>query len=274
MAHSSTKSLSSTLPQSSLGTFFPHILIDQTLPTLKGSEWHLLTVIIRQTIGWHDKATGTRKMRDWLTHGQLRSRTGKGLEAVCAAIDGLVQKGLIEVSDKQGCLLPTPAARRRCRGRLYYSLSPTLLVHFRSGMASSPEGMKSRQAAPIAVSRFGKAEITKEIETNPCSFGKTETGPATLWLESDSEMNAEEIEAASNRFIERYQTMFRDFLSNEPPRITRDTEGQLQSLLQCYSEDEMMRLLEPFFNSRFVYIRQRGYTLGAFVTAFHLLRAI
>ncbi len=158
------------------------------MPTLSGSEWALLCVIVRQTLGWHDASTGKRKVSDWLSHRQLKVRTGRGSDAVCSAIDSLVRRDLIEVHDEAGRSLPTPAERRRAR-RLFYALSPSLLARLNAPEHPEPEHSEnpeaparsmreSRMEAPQSIrpSRFRKAETTKETETKyrQRAFGKAE----------------------------------------------------------------------------------------------------
>ncbi len=60
------------------------------------------------------------KRRDWLSHRQLCRRTGRGSDAVSAAVASLTASGLIVVEDAGGSLLATPEERRRCLGRLYF----------------------------------------------------------------------------------------------------------------------------------------------------------
>ena len=164
------------------GTLFPHALIDTVMPTLSGTQWQLLCVIVRQTQGWLDRQTGGRKQSDWLSHSQLRRRTGRGSDALCRAVDALVQKKLIEVRDEKGQPLFTPSERRRSGSHLFYSLAPQLLARFQSATAAvesiaghqSPAGKSS---ATVPVSRFGKAETTKETltkERQKKPFAKTE----------------------------------------------------------------------------------------------------
>ena len=103
-------------------TAVPNILIDEVMPTLKDTEWRLLCVIARQTLGWADK-NGKRKQRDWMSQSQLIARTGRNSAALSAALDVLVRENLIECQAESGKLLPTPEQRRKHRGRVYYSLS-------------------------------------------------------------------------------------------------------------------------------------------------------
>ena len=103
-------------------TPFPNALLDQAMPALRDTEWRVLCVVVRATLGWqaHD---GGRKVRDWLSSSQLRRRTGRASSAVSKAIDRLVQLGLIETRTEVGRELPTPQARRAHRSRIYYSLA-------------------------------------------------------------------------------------------------------------------------------------------------------
>jgi hypothetical protein len=103
----------------------PNALFDGLLPTLRDTELRVLLVVIRATVGWRDRQ-GRVKARDWISHGQLVKRTGRGSEAVSGAVDRLVRYGLIVVEDAAGRLLCTPAERRRYLGRVYYRLGENL----------------------------------------------------------------------------------------------------------------------------------------------------
>ena len=85
-------------------TPFPNVLLDTVMPLLKDTEWRILCVIVRQTLGWLEGAgnghkEGDRKSRDWLTHSQLKQRTGRNSAAICKAVHSLVRRGLIVVYD-------------------------------------------------------------------------------------------------------------------------------------------------------------------------------
>ena len=116
------------LPFPAASTPFPNVLIDRIMPDLSDTEWRLLCVVCRQTLGFvSPDGRGGRRTRDWLTHGQLKARTGRASEAVSRAIDGLVRKNLIEVRTYAGEPLLTPQERRRCQGMLFFSLAPRLV---------------------------------------------------------------------------------------------------------------------------------------------------
>ena len=101
-------------------TPFPSYLIDQVMPTLKDTEWRLLCIVVRQTLGW--KEGEGRKRRDWLSQQQFKVRTGRASEAVSRAIDALVRRGLIEVTDVRGRILDSPPKRKGNQGPMYFTL--------------------------------------------------------------------------------------------------------------------------------------------------------
>ena len=105
----------------------PNGLLDRVMPTLRDTEFRILMVVVRQTCGWQDGPDPTkRKKRDWLTQSQLMRRTGRASGAVSAAVSELVRARLIEVQDRWGKPLVTPADRRRYIGKLYYRHQPEL----------------------------------------------------------------------------------------------------------------------------------------------------
>ena len=108
-------------------TPFPNVLIDQVMPRLRDTEWRLLVVIIRATLGWIDPHTGLRKEREWLTNRQLRRRTGRESAAVSEAVDALHTAKLILIRDGRGNAVPSKADRRRARQQLSYGLHPDIL---------------------------------------------------------------------------------------------------------------------------------------------------
>lgn len=107
-------------------TPFPSFLIDFVMPTLTDTQWRVLCVVVRQTLGWH-AGSGQRRRLDWLTHRQLQLRTGRASEAVCRAIDGLCRRDLVTVWNDRFQPLTTAQARRRQRGKLFYGLSAALV---------------------------------------------------------------------------------------------------------------------------------------------------
>ena len=94
----------------------PSVYLDEVMPWLTDTEWRVLLVVIRQTIGWN-------KERDWITRSQLAYKTGRSQDAVTRAVEGLVRAELIVVEDGHGEVMPSPMERqRRSRERLHYRI--------------------------------------------------------------------------------------------------------------------------------------------------------
>jgi len=104
-------------------TPFPNFLLDKAMPRLTDTEWRILCVIVRQTFGW-SVGPGVRKKADWLSHFQLKQRTGRQSAAISRAIAILVKSGLVAVRDTRGRPLYTPEMRRRSQSRLVFSVHP------------------------------------------------------------------------------------------------------------------------------------------------------
>lgn len=105
-------------------TAVPNVLFDHYLKELKIAELKILLVIIRQTSGWRDKfSKSKRKERDWISGSQLELKTGSSMRAINEAIQTLVQKKLIEVSSYSGEVLDVPEKRRGQQKLFYRSAS-------------------------------------------------------------------------------------------------------------------------------------------------------
>lgn len=109
-------------------TPFPDWLLDRLMPRLRDVEWRLICVLVRQTLGWQT-GDGKPKQSDWLSHSQLRRRTGRSSSAISPAIDFLCQNRLVEIDDGQGNSLRTAFERRRHRGPLFFRLNIERLKH-------------------------------------------------------------------------------------------------------------------------------------------------
>ncbi len=104
----------------------PNVLFDIFLKELKSAELKVLLVIIRQTLGWSDKRSALgRKEMDWISSGQLRTKTGSSRRAISSAIEVLVSKELIVVLDGHGNLLNDPL-KRQGKPKLFFR--PSLLL--------------------------------------------------------------------------------------------------------------------------------------------------
>ena len=101
-------------------TQVPKIVFDTHLPSLTESELKLLLIIIRQTFGWFDKATGQRKTRDRISHGQFMKKTGLSRRVITKALKSLIEKDLVTVTCENGKTLHR-AVERKGMARLFYS---------------------------------------------------------------------------------------------------------------------------------------------------------
>jgi phage replication O-like protein O len=79
-------------------TQFPNILTDHVMRITSGGEWKILSAICRKTFGWH-----TNWMDISLSY--LANTTGLTKTNAIIAIDGLIEKGLVEKkkTGKTGC---------------------------------------------------------------------------------------------------------------------------------------------------------------------------
>ena len=148
------------------------------MPKLRDTEWRVLCVVVRQTLGWRGMQDGTRRTSDWLTRAQLRRRTGRQSEALSGSIDALVRRGLIEVADEDGEPLITPAKRRRAKGRIAYRLSPRVISAGRVG-AAKDDGRKSEHGKPNTTKR--KGYINKGSKRGQDSVAIPDASPAGNW---------------------------------------------------------------------------------------------
>lgn len=99
----------------------PNQVLDEYWSQISGAEAKILGVIIRATFGWMDKHTGKRKTRDWISHSQFSKKAGLSDRTVTTAIQSLIEKGMIKVTDTTGQSLTEPH-QRKFRQRIYYSL--------------------------------------------------------------------------------------------------------------------------------------------------------
>ena len=100
-------------------TPIPNSVFDKYLSILKPSETVILLTVFRQTVGWIDHRTGGRKKRDWITNSQFQRKTGLSDKTVSSAIDALIARQLIKVTDEYENVLYT-SSQRRGKVKLYY----------------------------------------------------------------------------------------------------------------------------------------------------------
>lgn len=231
---------------------FPSLLIDRVMPTLKDTEWRLLCVIVRQTIGWN--AHGHRhKRRDWMTQRQLMARTGRNSAALSNALNTLVRRRLVDATDEEGNLLLTPQERRRYNGRMYLELCQAGI----EALMSLTIDAESKELT--AKSAVANANATIEEDHNKLPGGKTSaasSNPGTWQLES-------------RRFLRSYQNLFRErTVSGEAPPLVWGRDMKIaRDLLKNYSFERLSDLLAQFFTSDDKWFAKCGYSLPCFKNA-------
>lgn len=99
----------------------PNSLIDVHLSSLSHAELKVLLVVLRQTQGFiHPNGSNGRKDRDWLSQKFFGNKTGLSGRSVSTAIDSLVKRNLIIVTDSSNQVLRFPSERRGAF-KLYYA---------------------------------------------------------------------------------------------------------------------------------------------------------
>ena len=235
-------------------TAFPNALVDDEMPNLSDTEWRILCVLVRQTLGWQEEGGSSRKVRDWLTNSQLKTRTGRESAAVCRAIQSLLAKRLIVVEDSEGKPLLASRQRQRQLGRLYFRLHPRLLPQANEAVNvaksfSVLEGLVSKTARKVAKTENTKAKTTKETV-----YKTTPPSPSSVTNESIQE------------FWNHYRMLFqRRSSGNLTPPFSENREGKaVQQLLVQYPLQTLCELLEVFFSLEDKWVREQGYSLTAF----------
>lgn len=152
----------------------PNVLLDEHLKILKEVELKVLLIIVRQTLGWRDeKEKSGRKETDWISTGQLQSKSGSSRRGISSAIDRLVKLQLIMVSDLKGSILQTPQERKG-KTKLFYRLSPTPKTHGdnewktdeEQTITNSPSAMIAEDLSKNITALAQKMRITKETLQN------------------------------------------------------------------------------------------------------------
>ena len=104
----------------------PNSLFDIHLKTLSKSELKVLLIIIRKTVGIVDvKNRSNRLERAWISQRLFRICTNLSGRAISTAINSLMQKDLIIVTNESGQILKNKNTRRGA-SRLYYSSNSLL----------------------------------------------------------------------------------------------------------------------------------------------------
>ncbi len=98
----------------------PNDFFDKLMADLSSSAVRVYLKIVRNTFGWRDE-NGYPKKRDWISHSQF-SKVGLSNRSVTNAIDELIDKKLITLTNYLGNRLTTPKARKQAQ-RIFYSIN-------------------------------------------------------------------------------------------------------------------------------------------------------
>jgi len=102
-------------------TMVSNELLDCHLKIINECELKVLLTIIRRTVGYADKRNPNKRVeRAWISQKLFMLCTGNSGRCVSSAIDTLVRKNLIVVTDAKGRVLPSPKSRRGTL-KLYYA---------------------------------------------------------------------------------------------------------------------------------------------------------
>ena len=134
-------------------TAIPNRLFDRHMPDLSGSKLKVLLTVCRKTYGFVAKKGG-RKKRDRISIGQLMTLTGLSRRAVSEAIQALVSKKLIGLTDYHRNDLNDPRSRK---GKLCIYFSPLLQTS-----AESDINLCKKERYPVQKSAYNKTKETKE----------------------------------------------------------------------------------------------------------------
>ena len=256
---------------------FPNALLDTVMPTLKDTEWRLLCVLVRQTLGFYDPKTCQRREVVWLSHTQLKARTGRSSEAISNAIEALVERHLIVVTTLEGTVLQTPEERRRCAGGLFFRLCEPASYgepeerSLQAAHAAKSEVCIQKTEVNMRKSEIGKAKTIKETETKEPPIGgmPLRQGSSEHRQESLADPILQEKlhhDGDVRRFLLTYRDLFAGHSARgEPPPLAWGRDGNLvNELLRQYGYDRLVELLQAFFASDDVRVRKRGYALSCF----------
>lgn len=250
-------------------TPFPNYLIDEVMPKVRDTEWRLVCVIVRQTLGWSD-GTGRRKEQDWLTHAQLKRRMNRAAAAVSQAVDRLVSLGLIEVRNEAGDALSTAARRRREPGRLYFRLHPRLIQAW--------EGPRSLSSPESSVSEVRKAKTTKEngtkVKETPLLTSESEDGGSSSSRPEHTGRIPPADQAAIDAFVLEFSRLYSSQFACQPPPVSGGDLMLLHEKLGSIGGAQLIRGLPQFFGSELSFAVRQRHSLESFLHSTMMLKLL
>lgn len=243
----------SNSPSGFLFTKMPNLFIDRLMPLLKDTEWRVLCVIVRQTIGWLG-TDGKAKTSDWITRSQFMERTGRHSEAISEAITSLIDKRLIRASDETGHLLSQPSQRRNARGRIQYELHPNIWN--------------------IPILKFRRDERKSEFNHQARANEKANATKGNLKEKSVFPILSAKEREAIRLFEATYARKYHSKFAVEPTSaaLNDDERIHLNQLLTRHSVADLETMLDDFFERDWAWLQKSQFSLAAFLNSNHLLR--
>ena len=139
----------------------PNIIFNGLMKEMSDTELRVVLIVTRATLGWiMDRERVMRKEEDWISHYQLKQKTGRESGAISKAIDRCIQKGWIEARDSMGELLDTKDKRRG--KNIYYRLGPGILLKTSS---ESEDVLVTSSKNEVHKPNFDKRTLQKVIPT-------------------------------------------------------------------------------------------------------------
>lgn len=139
----------------------PNIIFNGLMREMTDTELRVVLIVTRATLGWIlDKEKGMRKTEDWISHSQLKQKTGRESGAISKAIDSCIQKQWIEARDKDGTILDTKIKRRG--KNIFYRLGPAILLKTSS---ESEEVYVTSSKSEVQEPKFGNQKLQKKFDT-------------------------------------------------------------------------------------------------------------
>jgi len=139
----------------------PNIIFNGLMREMTDTELRVVLIVTRATLGWIlDKEKGVRKEQDWISHSQLKQKTGRESGALSKAINSCIQKQWIEARDKDGNVLDTKIKRRG--KNIFYRLGPAILLKTSS---ESEEVYVTSSKSEDRKAKFGNRMLQKKSDT-------------------------------------------------------------------------------------------------------------
>lgn len=180
------------------------------------------------------------------------------------AVDGLVRKWLIEVSDEQGRLMTTSDERRRCCPRLFYSLAEP--AETAAPRRFRPSFSETRTCIP--------RERHRELQNRVRGRGRLRLLPPPSRFRIPRHLQG----LAACQAIFDEALCFLKALQEKSgqgedavPTLEPDAVAKLNAALERFGFERLTRLIDVFLACDITYVRRHGHTLTTFLAVLSVL---